>query len=75
MALRILILEVLLYLLISGVFSLLVYTVIQFRAKRHKRLLDKIRSERESALRLAQETKEAEKVLRREEERCGRKLL
>jgi hypothetical protein len=49
--------------------------VIQIRNNRRKKLQDKIRLEREKQLQIELETKRAEDELRKEEKRCGRKLL
>ncbi len=75
MVIRVLVLRLLLYLLFSGIVSLLFYTVIQIRNNRRKKLQDKIRLEREKQLQIELETKRAEDELRKEEKRCGRKLL
>lgn len=75
MIIRILILRLLLYLLFSGIVSLLFYMVIQIRNNRRKRLQNKIKLEKEKQLQIELETKRAEDELRKEEKRCGRKLL
>jgi hypothetical protein len=49
--------------------------VIQIRNNRRKRLQNKIKLEKEKQLQIELETKRAEDELRKEEKRCGRKLL
>lgn len=75
MIIRLLLLRVLLYLLISGTFSLIIYFVITFIKNRRIKAINKLLAKQENDLLLARETEEAENVLRKEEERCGTKLL
>ena len=72
MVIRMLILRLLLYLLFSGIVSLLFYMVIQIRNNRRKKLQDKIRLEREKQLQIELETKRAEDELRKEEKQRER---
>ena len=75
MAIRLLLLRLLLYLVISGTFSLIIYLVLISIKNRRIKAINKILAKQESDLLLARETEEAEKILKKEEERCGTKLL
>lgn len=75
MIIRLLLLRLLIYLLISGTFSLIIYFVITFIKNRRIKAINKLLAKQENDLLLARETEEAENVLKKEEERCGTKLL
>lgn len=75
MIIRLLLLRLLIYLLISGTFSLIIYFVITFIKNRRIKAINKLLAKQENDLLLAREIEEAENVLRKEEERCGTKLL
>ena len=75
MIIRLLLLRLLIYLLISGTFSLIIYLVLISIKNRRIKAINKILAKQESDLLLAREIEEAENVLKKEEERCGTKLL
>ena len=75
MAIKLLLLRLLLYLLISGTFSLIIYLVLISIKNRLMKAINKILAKQENDLLLARETEEAEKILKKEEERCVSKLL
>ena len=75
MVIRLLLLRLLIYLLISGTFSLVIYLVLTFIKNRRIKVINKILAKQENDLLLAREIEEAENVLKKEEERCGTKLL
>jgi hypothetical protein len=75
MAIKLLLLRLLLYLLISGTFSLIIYLVLISIKNRRIKAINKILAKQENDLLLARETEEAEKILKKEEERCVSKLL
>ena len=75
MVIRLLLLRLLIYLLNSGTFSLVIYLVLTFIKNRRIKVINKILAKQENDLLLAREIEEAENVLKKEEERCGTKLL
>ena len=75
MAIKLLLLRLLLYLLISGTFSLIIYLVLISIKNRRIKAINKLLAKQENDLLLAREIEEAENVLRKEEERCVSKLL
>ena len=71
MAIKLLLLRLLLYLLISGTFSLIIYLVLISIKNRRIKAINKILAKQENDLLLARETEEAEKILKKEEETDG----
>lgn len=79
MVLRMLLLRICLFLIVSGSISFCIYLLLSVRQryredKKLKELLKK-QEELNKIEQLGKENKEAERILREEERRCGQKLL